>query len=73
MQDVFKYLDILVFVEATIYQMDEDNEKLCAEGEQSDQHVLNGKLHWLLYSWLGEFSVNDVWRLYQESRPFWGC
>ena len=50
MQDVFKYLDILVFVEATIYQMDEDNEKLCAEGEQSDQHVLNGKLHWLLYS-----------------------
>lgn len=42
-QDVFKYLDILVFVEATIYQMDEDNEKLCAEGEQSDQHVLNGE------------------------------
>ncbi|DBB04085.1 TPA: hypothetical protein ACH3X1_013138 [Trebouxia sp. C0004] len=23
--------------------MDEDNEKLCAEGEQSDQHVLNGE------------------------------
>lgn len=42
-QDVFKYLDILVFVEATIYQMDEDNEKVCAEGEQSDQHVLNGE------------------------------
>ncbi|KAL0040950.1 hypothetical protein WJX79_011112 [Trebouxia sp. C0005] len=42
-RDVFTYLDVLVFVEATIYQMDEDNEKLCAEGEQSDQHVLNGE------------------------------
>ena len=73
MQDVFKYLDILVFVEATIYQMDEDNEKLCAEGDQSDQHVLNGKLHWLLYPWLVEFSVNDALKPYQESRPFWGC
>ncbi len=48
MQDVFEYLDIIVFVEATIYQMDEDNEKLCAEGVQSEQHVLSGKLPPLL-------------------------
>jgi hypothetical protein len=26
---LFKYLDILIFVEATIYQMDEENEALC--------------------------------------------
>lgn len=28
-QDLFRYLDILLFVEATIYQMDEENEALC--------------------------------------------
>lgn len=43
MQELFKYLDIIVYVEATIYQMDEDNEKVCAEGAQSEQHVLTGK------------------------------
>ena len=42
MQDLFEHLDIIVFVEATIYQMDEDNEKLCAAGLQNDQHVLAG-------------------------------
>ena len=42
MQDLFEHLDIIVFVEATIYQMDEDNEKLCAAGLQTDQHVLAG-------------------------------
>ncbi|KAF5837827.1 hypothetical protein DUNSADRAFT_3790 [Dunaliella salina] len=31
-QDFFKYLDVLVFVEATIYQLDEDNEALAARG-----------------------------------------
>ena len=43
-QDFFTYLDIIVFVEATIYQMDEDNEKLCGQGGQEDRHVLKGKL-----------------------------
>ena len=43
-QDFFMYLDIIVFVEATIYQMDEDNEKLCGHGGQEDRHVLKGKL-----------------------------
>lgn len=43
MQDVFTYLDIIVYVEATIYQMDEDNEKLCGQGGQEDKHILTGK------------------------------
>lgn len=42
MQDLFTYLDIIVFVEATIYQMDEDNEKLCGHGGQEDSHILKG-------------------------------
>ncbi len=32
-QDVFKYLDILVWVEATIYQLDEDNESWAKQGQ----------------------------------------
>ena len=43
-QDFFTYLDTIVFVEATIYQMDEDNEKLCGHGGQEDRHILKGKL-----------------------------
>lgn len=43
-QDLFTYLDIIVFVEATIYQMDEDNEKLCGHGGQEDEHILKGEL-----------------------------
>jgi len=31
-EDFFKHLDVLVFVEATIYQLDEDNEALAAQG-----------------------------------------
>lgn len=31
-QDFFKHLDILVFVEGTIYQLDEDNEALAGRG-----------------------------------------
>lgn len=30
-QGLFQYLDIILFVEATIYQMDEDNEALCEQ------------------------------------------
>ena len=43
-QDFFTYLDTIVFVEATIYQMDEDNEKLCGHGGQEDRHILKGRL-----------------------------
>ena len=42
-QDYFTYMDLIVFVEATIYQMDEDNEKLCSRGGQEDRHILTGK------------------------------
>jgi hypothetical protein len=47
-QDIYKYLDILLFVEATIYQMDEENEALCealTQGGISDntqQHSFQG-------------------------------
>lgn len=44
LQDIFTYLDIIVYVEATIYQMDEDNEKLCGQGGQEDKHILTGKV-----------------------------
>lgn len=39
-QDMFRYLDILLFVEATIYQMDEENEALCEAltGAQESTH-----------------------------------
>jgi hypothetical protein len=30
-QGLFRFLDILLFVEATIYQMDEENEALCEQ------------------------------------------
>jgi hypothetical protein len=50
MQDLFKYLDILLFVEATIYQMDEENEALCealahasSSGDSNTPHVFQGK------------------------------
>ncbi|PNW70419.1 hypothetical protein CHLRE_17g719050v5 [Chlamydomonas reinhardtii] len=33
--DLLKYLDVLVWVEATIYQLDEDNEQLTGHGGQS--------------------------------------
>ena len=41
-QGLFQYLDIIVFVEATIYQMDEENEQLCLTGQQGADHVLAG-------------------------------
>jgi hypothetical protein len=53
-QDIYKYLDILLFVEATVYQMDEENEALCealTRGSISDtlqQHTFQGVdvVHW---------------------------
>lgn len=32
MQDFFKYMDLLIFVEATIYQADETNELYAKQG-----------------------------------------
>lgn len=49
-QDIYKYLDILLFVEATIYQMDEENEALCEALTQgsisgnTQQHTFQGAL-----------------------------
>lgn len=45
MQDVFKYLDVLVYVEATIYGMDEENEQFAAEGVTTpSQHTFQGEI-----------------------------
>jgi hypothetical protein len=41
-QDFFKYLDVLVYVEATIYAMDEENERLAGAGVVSPVLELNG-------------------------------
>uniref|UniRef100_A0A383VVX6 Uncharacterized protein n=1 Tax=Tetradesmus obliquus TaxID=3088 RepID=A0A383VVX6_TETOB len=39
-QGLFQYLDILLFVEATIYQMDEENEALCEQlAQQQDSQT----------------------------------
>jgi hypothetical protein len=63
LQDIFKYLDILLFVEATIYQMDEENEALCealtqpggsSSGDGHAQHSFQGlppsQGRWRFYS-----------------------
>eukprot|EP00877_Chromochloris_zofingiensis_P013833 jgi/Chrzof1/8703/Cz03g21080.t1 len=45
MQDVFKYLDVLVYVEATIYGMDEENEQFAAEGVTTpSQHTFQADM-----------------------------
>lgn len=43
-QDFFKYFDVLVWVEATIYQLDEHNEQICSALNEItiDQHVADG-------------------------------
>ncbi|KAG2437905.1 hypothetical protein HXX76_005521 [Chlamydomonas incerta] len=40
--DLLKYLDVLVWVEATIYQLDEDNEQLTGHGGQSTEAASAG-------------------------------
>lgn len=43
---MFQYLDIILFVEATIYQMDEENEALCEQigEEKAGDHSPNEAL-----------------------------
>ena len=41
-QDLFKFLDVLVWVEATIYQLDEDNESLTMQGQRNVQRLAEG-------------------------------
>lgn len=41
---LLQYIDVLVFVEATIYQMDEDNEALARQGSVAAGHRLQGGL-----------------------------
>ncbi|KAK9839710.1 hypothetical protein WJX81_007737 [Elliptochloris bilobata] len=42
-EDFFRLLDIMIFVEGTIYAMDEENERLAAEGKVEATHVLQGE------------------------------
>jgi len=42
-QDFFKYLDVLVYVESTIYQLDEDNELLAKSGTIAQGRHLLGE------------------------------
>lgn len=42
-EGLFQYLDIFVYVEATIYEMDEGNEHQCAMGALSEEHVGKGE------------------------------
>lgn len=41
-QDFLKYWDILVFVESTIYDMDEQNEALARDGVNSTAWTFQG-------------------------------
>jgi hypothetical protein len=41
-QDLFKFLDVLVWVEATIYQLDEENENLTMQGQRNVQRLAEG-------------------------------
>ncbi len=45
-QALFKYLDVLVFVEGVIYSMDEENERATQSGQCSIDEPLQG-LHYL--------------------------
>jgi hypothetical protein len=43
MQDLFAVLDVLVWVEATIYQLDEDNERMAKQGQVAEHlRILSG-------------------------------
>ena len=46
-QAFLEHIDILVFVEATIYQMDEENEILAKTGDIAEGHQLRGACHTL--------------------------
>ena len=39
-QDFWRFWDVLVWVEASIYQMDEDNELLCSTGQAPPQSMI---------------------------------
>ena len=39
-QEFWRFWDVLVWVEASIYQMDEDNELLCSTGQAPPQSVI---------------------------------
>ena len=41
-QAFLEHIDLLVFVEATIYQMDEENEALAEQGSVDEGHQLHG-------------------------------
>lgn len=49
-QDFFKFFDILVYVEATIYSMDEENERLAGAGMVLPDLELHGMPHTSLTS-----------------------
>lgn len=42
MQDLFEHLDVLVYVEALIYQMDEENEDMSGQGAVAQDHEFQG-------------------------------
>lgn len=42
MQDLYKYLDVLVWLEASIYQLDEENELLSRTGQAAPGRRLLG-------------------------------
>ena len=41
---LLKHLDVLVFVEALIYQVDEENEALAKAGQLAADHMAHGML-----------------------------
>ena len=44
MQDFFKVWDVLVFVEAAIYEMDEENEALALAGNAAPEVTFKGRV-----------------------------
>jgi hypothetical protein len=41
-QAFFQFMDVLLYVEATIYQMDEENEQLTSKQARMEHHTFQG-------------------------------
>lgn len=70
-QDFWRFWDVLVWVEASIYQMDEDNELLCSNGQAPPQSMIGApsltQVNLCLVHAAGQFSSFTVLQVMSSS------
>ena len=63
-------MDVLVYVEATIYQADEENEVLAKTGDVSADHTHQGVYYWPL-AVLNHAGIHNNWILRKQKSWSW--